>query len=44
MSILARLRAWLGALALSPRPADPQPFTAHDWADLPPYHPDCKTC
>lgn len=43
MSILARLMAWLGRSAPTPRPT-PQPdcMSLHDWADLPTHHPVCS--
>jgi len=45
MSFLTRLLAWFGK-RVPPRPRTPDPdrMTLNDWADLPPHHPDCKTC
>ncbi|WP_338721823.1 hypothetical protein [Devosia sp. XK-2] len=45
MYILTRLLARLGKALSAPRTArNPDNMSLHDWADLPPHHPQCKTC
>ncbi len=41
MSILARIKAWLGLPAPSRPAIEPDTFALRDWADLPTHHPRC---
>ena len=45
MLFLARLLAWFGkAMPSRPRTPHPDNMSLHDWADLPPHHPNCDPC
>lgn len=45
MSLLTRLLAWFGKFVPSrPRTPHPDSMSLHDWADLPPHHPNCDPC